>query len=746
MGYGTRAEYTIELIRNPKAYNHIGRYYFATGFILASAFNERALQVLLEKWQQIDAVTSNRIRFLFFIDNETTLGGYPRQPFFTEAGFKRHNSSLLEIASREGFKLSVKAGTQQNIEPLERNAHSWYPQERVRKLAQQFGITGLLPCLVWSKHDNPEVIYAKRIEPLSADDIFALIRDFCDQFYDQNFGVLTEIDQLELQIENYCNHLDLSLQELERVTHLLNYHPELNELLRSTQNLPLAGLEWEQLISSVAEISEKALLLSSSELYVEERRKKFVETKKWAKRCKKAQEFLASKESISVPHLADALLGCFAIEAIIPVDAIRFSPSLNPLFSSDIFADFLVITASGKVNISDGINQIALKEQIERTRSFVSAKIGKANEKVSTLPITKENIVTFVNIRKVLNDIVQSEVTTEAIGVKELFSKVDATLKSVFFNTTLALAITLRLWVYSELRDAFRQMEDEIRQMVGTVEAVKEFKDPTKWRLEVQQPLQQIDKLSTSLNWNVLSSYKQFRLSDVRLAMVSPSPQPRTTEVIEELSQKINRQLIPIGQVMSQWNVEQPLSTIASQVKQYQEAFPSLKVSSGAAKIFISYRRDDSGHATDRIYEGLAARFGQATIFMDLQIPLGTNFRDYLKVAIDKCIVQLVVIGQKWADIKDQQTGKRRLDDPNDLVRIEIERALKRNIAVIPVLIDGASIPQSEQLPLSLSLLADQQAIRVGRGLDFHKDIDRLIKFIEVLIADHETEALKLAQ
>lgn len=67
MGFATRTEYTIELLRNPRAYNYIGRHYYATGFILASSFHEAALRLLLERWQQIDAVTADCIRFLFLL-------------------------------------------------------------------------------------------------------------------------------------------------------------------------------------------------------------------------------------------------------------------------------------------------------------------------------------------------------------------------------------------------------------------------------------------------------------------------------------------------------------------------------------------------------------------------------------------------------------------------------------------------------------------------------------------------------
>src|SRR5262249_42413621 len=84
-----------------------------------------------------------------------------------------------------------------------------------------------------------------------------------------------------------------------------------------------------------------------------------------------------------------------------------------------------------------------------------------------------------------------------------------------------------------------------------------------------------------------------------------------------------------------------------------------------------------------------------ATLFMDVDaIPLGTNFSKVLHEEVAKCGVLLAVIGPDWSDARDEH-GNRRLDDPNDFVRIEIAAALQRNIPVIPVLLEGARIPKA---------------------------------------------------
>src|SRR6516164_8905268 len=111
-----------------------------------------------------------------------------------------------------------------------------------------------------------------------------------------------------------------------------------------------------------------------------------------------------------------------------------------------------------------------------------------------------------------------------------------------------------------------------------------------------------------------------------------------------------------------------------------------------ALKIFISYRRDDSAGHAGRVHDKLEGKFGRARLFMDVDtIPLGRNFVKAISEKVAQCDVLLAVIGPNWLTIRDEE-GKRRLDNPNDFVRVEIGVALKRDIPVIPVLLDGAKI------------------------------------------------------
>jgi len=154
------------------------------------------------------------------------------------------------------------------------------------------------------------------------------------------------------------------------------------------------------------------------------------------------------------------------------------------------------------------------------------------------------------------------------------------------------------------------------------------------------------------------------------------------------------------------------------------------------SKFLISYRREDSADVTGRIYDRLVQQFGRAVVIKDVDsIPLGVDFRTYLDAQVAKCDVFLAVIGRNWMKAKGRK-GKSRLEDPGDFVRIEIESALKRRIPVIPVLVQGAKIPEAERLPASIQALSYWNGIGVRPDPDFHKDMDRLIAQVRNLGPD----------
>lgn len=148
-------------------------------------------------------------------------------------------------------------------------------------------------------------------------------------------------------------------------------------------------------------------------------------------------------------------------------------------------------------------------------------------------------------------------------------------------------------------------------------------------------------------------------------------------------------------------------------------------------KIFISYRRSDSRAIAGRIYDHLSDAFGEDKVFKDsYDIIPGDDFRGKLREAVSQCDIVLVIIGPAWLTVAHDD-GTRRLDDPTDWVRIEVETALQRDeVRVIPVLVDGAKIPAAEELPESLRELAFKQAAPIRDDPDFHTDIERLIRIL----------------
>jgi formylglycine-generating enzyme required for sulfatase activity len=127
-----------------------------------------------------------------------------------------------------------------------------------------------------------------------------------------------------------------------------------------------------------------------------------------------------------------------------------------------------------------------------------------------------------------------------------------------------------------------------------------------------------------------------------------------------------------------------------------------------------------------RLHDRLAQIFGRDKLFMDVDhIPAGTDFVAHLNSQVAECDVVLVVIGPGWLGAKDE-SGERRLDNPDDFVAIEIAAALARNIRVIPVLVDGARMPKASQLPDSLKPLARRQAVDV-RHSHFGHDAEALV-------------------
>jgi len=147
--------------------------------------------------------------------------------------------------------------------------------------------------------------------------------------------------------------------------------------------------------------------------------------------------------------------------------------------------------------------------------------------------------------------------------------------------------------------------------------------------------------------------------------------------------------------------------------------------------MFISYRRQDTAAHVYRLYEALGVRFGRDQVFVDIDsISPGVDFAEAIRQGIGSFGIVLAVIGREW--LIETDGGKRRIDDPQDFVRFELEVALERNAHVIPVLVDGARMPAASELPVPLRQLAYRNAFVLDvRTWDV--DVERLIETLHQL-------------
>jgi hypothetical protein len=154
-----------------------------------------------------------------------------------------------------------------------------------------------------------------------------------------------------------------------------------------------------------------------------------------------------------------------------------------------------------------------------------------------------------------------------------------------------------------------------------------------------------------------------------------------------------------------------------------------------AQKVFICYRREETAPYAGRIYDAMVARFGAENVFMDLDLAPGIDFVDRIKTVVSGCVALIVVIGPRWAQLQDADGG-RRLEDPDDFVRLEVETGLRRDdVMLIPALVGGARMPRREELPAELQPLARRNALELSEGR-WRYDVGRLLGTLDALLPD----------
>src|SRR5271163_2734438 len=167
--------------------------------------------------------------------------------------------------------------------------------------------------------------------------------------------------------------------------------------------------------------------------------------------------------------------------------------------------------------------------------------------------------------------------------------------------------------------------------------------------------------------------------------------------------------------------------------------------------VFICYRREETAFAARAIHDRVVQRLERENVFLDVDnIDLGVDWFNVLTERVGACDALVAVIGRNWVSSADKD-GLRRIDDPDDFVRIEIEAALHRNVRVIPVLVDGAAMPKAGELPESLKGLARRQGTEVSPAR-FEADVEKLTRALVAILDDRrlrdatEAEAARRAE
>lgn len=152
-----------------------------------------------------------------------------------------------------------------------------------------------------------------------------------------------------------------------------------------------------------------------------------------------------------------------------------------------------------------------------------------------------------------------------------------------------------------------------------------------------------------------------------------------------------------------------------------------------AQKVFICYRREETSAHAGRLYDAMVAAFGEENVFMDVDMAPGVDFERQITEVVSGCVALLIVMGPSWAETTEEG-GRRRIDNPGDFVRLEVQTGLDRpDVTPIPVLVDGARMPRREDLPPEIRDIARRNAIELSDGR-WSYDVGRLMKALATLM------------
>jgi cellulose biosynthesis protein BcsQ len=285
-----------------------------------------------------------------------------------------------------------------------------------------------------------------------------------------------------------------------------------------------------------------------------------------------------------------------------------------------------------------------------------------------------------------------------------------------------------------------REIADEVlRVLTGAGLHTFSQRDVRAGSIWSQQVVQQIEQASAFVaicskdslrsDW-MRNEAEMFMRNNLR----SQSPKPIIPLVLPDASTDFRKSILSSNQYTTidpQRSLEDQLTPLLNRLAPAS--------GDGAPKLFISYRRTDSGYV-GRIFDRLQVEFGSDAVIMDIEnIEFGVHLEEIIRDRIAKCDVMLAVIGPEWLDAHDRD-GRRRLDDPSDIVRIEVAEALKSRVPIIPILVENTRIPLPGQLPEEIKELALRNALLVGHS-SFDADMAKLMSAIRANLIEGAKEA-----
>jgi hypothetical protein len=144
-------------------------------------------------------------------------------------------------------------------------------------------------------------------------------------------------------------------------------------------------------------------------------------------------------------------------------------------------------------------------------------------------------------------------------------------------------------------------------------------------------------------------------------------------------------------------------------------------------KVFICYRRDDSRDISFNLYKALCRRFGDESVFIDIEsIPYSVDFREHVRKSLEDMDVVVAVVGNRWLDARNED-GKRRLDNPDNFVRVELQTAFALERTVVPLLVGQAEMPRESDLPPALGGFAFRNAAELREGPKYDSQLTELL-------------------